>query len=123
MVVPTAALLVKATASDGLSKSLVVASWASNPARSVPDAFAIASLAALPSAPAEFILAMVSYQMPTRALAKLGLSFRTAVLTTIRSMISPGICDESKTLLASLDARISATIGFHVTTAVTSLVL
>ena len=59
----------------------------------------MASFAALPSAPAAFILAIVSYQMPTSALPKFGLSFTTAVLTTIRSMISPGICDESNTFV------------------------
>ena len=123
MVVPTAALWVKASASAALSNSLVEASWPSNPARSVPEAFAIASLAALPSAPSAFIFAMVSYQMPTSALPKSGLSFSTAVLTTIRSMISPGICEESNTFLASGEPRISETIGFHVTTAVTSDVL
>jgi hypothetical protein len=47
----------------------------------------------------------------------------TAVLVTIRSMISPGICELSNTLVASGDDRIPETIGFQVATAVTSAVL
>ena len=80
---------------------------------------AIASLEAVPF----FKVAKVSYQMPTSALANFGLSFRTAVLTTIRSMISPGIFELSKTFFASGDPMIVETIGFHVTTAETLGVL
>ena len=89
----------------------------------MPEALAIASLAAFAAGSLAVILDSVSYQMPTSALAKSGLSLATAVFTTIRSMISPGICEESKTFLASGEPRISVTIGFQVTTALTSGVL
>ena len=71
----------------------------------------------------DFIVARVSYQMPASALANFGLSLITAVLTTMRSMISPGIFELSNTLWASGDFKIVETIGFQVTTAVTSAVL
>ena len=58
--------------------------------------------------------------MPASALPKVGLSFSTSVLATIMSMISPGIWVESNTLLALGSFRISETIGFQVTMAVTS---
>src|SRR5229473_332732 len=66
----------------------VVLSWVSKPARSVPDNFAIASRAALPLSDWSFIRAMASYQIPTSALARLGLSFNVSVLMTSRSSIS-----------------------------------
>src|ERR1700712_4238584 len=49
-----------------------VLSWASKPARFVPDSFAIASRAALPLSDWSFIRAMVSYQIPTSGLAEIG---------------------------------------------------
>jgi hypothetical protein len=61
---------------------------------------------------------MVSYQAPTSALPNAGLAWRVSVLTTIRSMISPGIRLESNTLVVPGMARISETSGFQVTTAV-----
>ena len=63
---------------------------------------------------------MISYQAPVRALPRAGLAFRVSVLTTIMSMISPGIWLESNTLVLSGMARISLSSGFQVTTAVTS---
>ena len=68
----------------------------------------------------EVISAIASYHAPTSALPRAGLSFSVAVLTTIRSMISPGICVESNTLWAPGMATISDTSGFQVTTEVTS---
>src|SRR6056297_2487056 len=53
------------------------------------------------------------------ALPNSGLAARVSVFTIIRSMISPGICAESKTLLLPGIDRISLTSGFQVTTAVT----
>ena len=51
--------------------------------------------AALPASSLPCMIASVSYQAPTSALPKAGLSFSVSVLTTIRSMISPGICELS----------------------------
>ena len=56
--------------------------------------------AALAAASSALISAMISYQAPTNALPKAGLSFSVWLLTTIKSMISPGIWLESNTLLA-----------------------
>ena len=64
--------------------------------------------------------ARVSYQAPTRALANFGLSARVLVLTIARSMISPGILEESNTSCAALSCSISSTSGFQVATEVTS---
>ncbi len=86
----------------------------------MPEAAPIAARAAAPSGVSAVMRAMVSYQMPASALPKLGLAFSVSVLATIRSMISPGICELSKTVVAPGRARISETIGFQVTTAVTS---
>jgi len=63
---------------------------------------------------------MISYQAPVNALPSAGLALRVSVLTTIKSMISPGIWLESNTSWLSGVARISLSSGFQVTTAVTS---
>jgi hypothetical protein len=65
---------------------------------------------------------MISYQAPVSALPSAGLSFSVSVLTIIRSMISPGIFEESKTSVAPLTDFTSASCGFQVTTEVTSAV-
>lgn len=83
----------------------------------------MAERAALAVSPSPAMSAMTSYQMPVRALPKSGLSFSTAVFATRRSMISPGILDESNTSWAPGVFRISETMGFQVVTAVTSGVL
>src|SRR3982074_700875 len=98
----------------------VVLSWVSKPARSVPDNFAIASRAALPLSDWSFIRAMVSYQIPTSALARLGLSFNVSVLMTRRPSIPPGILLESYTSVAPGLAFRSRRWGFQVTPAVVS---
>ena len=51
------------------------------------------------------MIAMVSYQAPTSALPKAGLAASVSVLTTIRSMISPGICELSNSLVAPGNGR------------------
>ena len=115
----SAALLVKARRRrPALSNILVVASWLSKPARSVPEAFAIASLAALPSSPCRGHHAPWSRTRRRPAPCRSsGLSFSVAVLTTIRSMISPGICEESNTFVGvGRASRISETMrvpGHH----------
>ena len=63
---------------------------------------------------------MVSYQMPTSALPRSGLSFSVSVFTTSVSMISPGILLESNTSVAPGSAFTSISCGFQVTTAVES---
>ena len=83
----------------------------------------MAARAARPASVLAVMTCVVSYQMPANALPNAGLSRSTAVLATIRSMISPGICEESNTDFASGDARISETSGFQVTTALTDGVL
>ena len=65
---------------------------------------------------------MVSYQAPTSALPKAGFSASVAVLTTIRSMISPGICDELNSSVAPGKFATSDSSGFQVTTFWTSSV-
>ncbi len=65
---------------------------------------------------------IASYQAPTSALPKFGLSASTSVLTIMMSMISPGIWLELKTSCASGVLRISDRSGFHVTTDVTAAV-
>ncbi|MOA28974.1 hypothetical protein D3C78_1499570 [compost metagenome] len=78
------------------------------------------SRAALPSGVSAAMVAMISYQAPASALPKAGLSLRVALLTTIRSMISPGIWLESNTLETPGVAATSASSGFQVVTALTS---
>ena len=67
------------------------------------------------------IIASISYQAPESALANFcpAPSGRcsTSVRTTIRSRISPGICEELNSDVMPFCLRISETIGFHVTTA------
>ena len=41
------------------------------------------------------MIAMVSYHAPTSALPKAGFAASSVLLTTIMSMISPGICELS----------------------------
>ena len=68
------------------------------------------------------MIASVSYQAPTSALPKAGLSASVSVLTTIRSMISPGICELSNSSVAPGMAATSDSSGFQVTTFWTSSV-
>jgi hypothetical protein len=97
----------------------VVASWALKPARSVPEAFAMLSRAAVVFASLPCISAIVSYQAPTSALPSFGLAFSTSLLTIMRSRISPGVLLESNTSVVFGTAVISDNSGFQVTTEVT----
>ncbi len=63
---------------------------------------------------------MISYQAPTSALPKSGLSFSVSVFTTIMSMISPGIWEELNTSCDFGWPATSESSGFQVTQAVTS---
>ena len=54
------------------------------------------------------------------ALPKSGLASSTSVFTTIRSMISPGMSELSKSFFALGSSRMVETSGFQVTTASTS---
>src|SRR5216684_9319045 len=101
----------------------VVANWRPKPLRSVPDALAIAVWAAWPAASFLNITASVSYQAPISALPNFGLAFSTAVLTTIRSRISPGILLESNTSCAFGADNTALNWGFQVTTALVAGVL
>ncbi len=85
---------------------------------SVPDALAMAAWAALPAASFLNITASVSYQAPISAFPSFGFALSVAVLTTMRSMISPGILLESNTSCAFGDASTALSCGFQVTTAV-----
>ena len=76
----------------------------------------------MPAGVSALMVAMISYQAPVSALPSFGLSLRVSLLTTIRSMISPGIWLESNTLVTPGVASISAKSGFQVATAFTSLV-
>ena len=51
------------------------------------------------------MIASVSYHAPTSALPKAGLAASVSVLTTIRSMISPGICELSNSSVAPGNGR------------------
>ena len=62
---------------------------------------------------------MTSNQAPVRALPRAGLSLSVALLTTIRSMISPGTLLESKTWVLPGVAAMADSCGFQVTTACT----
>jgi hypothetical protein len=66
-----------------------------------------------------FISATTSNQAPVSALPSAGLSLRVWVLTTIMSMISPGILLESNTSVTPGLALMSESIGFQVVTALT----
>ena len=89
----------------GVANKCVVASCASKPAGSVPEALAIAARAAFAAASLRSMSAIVSYQAPTNALPSFGLAASVAVFTTIKSMISPGILLESNTSCAFGDAN------------------
>src|ERR1035438_3070414 len=117
MVLMTASPVMNAYASVGVPNKGVVASGASKPAGSVPEAFAMAARADLAAASLRNMIAMVSYQAPTNALPSFGLAARVAVFTTIKSMISPGILLESKTNCAFGDVNTELSWGFHVTNA------
>src|SRR6266852_2766564 len=71
--------------------------------------------------PVPDICAIISYQAPASALAKRcpepSGRFRMSVRTTVRSRISPGICDELKREVIPFCFRICETRGFQVTTA------
>ena len=74
-----------------------------------------------PAGPLADISASISYQAPASALANFcpapsGRS-STSVRTTVRSRISPGICDELKSEVMPFCLTICDTIGFQVTTA------
>ena len=97
----------------------MVASWPLKPARSVPEALAIDSSAAVAFASFACISARVSYQAPTSALPSFGFALRVALLTTIRSRISPGILLESNTSEVFGIPMTSASCGFQVTVEVT----
>jgi hypothetical protein len=72
------------------------------------------AIASLPALSDPDMTAMVSYQAPTSAfLSTSGASVRT----TIMSMISPGILEESKTIATPLPVRTLSSIGFQVTAA------
>jgi hypothetical protein len=98
----------------------VVFNWLSKLARSAPDSLAICSRAALPSGVWAVVRAMVSYQMPVRALPRFGLAFRASVLTIRPSRISPGIFELSKTSVAPGIFFTSDSCGFQVTRALVS---
>ena len=65
---------------------------------------------------------IASYQAPTNALPSSGLASSVSVLTTMRSMISPGIWELSNTSLADGFSRMVESNGFQVTVAWTSRV-
>ena len=67
-------------------------------------------------------MAINSYQAPTSARPKSGFASSVSVFTTIMSMISPGMSELSKSMLAPGVSMIVETSGFHVTTACTSSV-
>ena len=112
-------LVENAKASLGVANNLVVSSCAWKPARSVPEALAMCSRAALLAAFFAFINSTTSNHAPVSALPRAGLSLRVALLTTIMSMISPGIWLELKTSVTPGLALMSESIGFQVVTALT----
>ena len=115
------ALSVKATASAGLANSLVAASCASKPARSVPEALAIAVARRLALGVSAVISASVSYQTPTSALPKSGLSFSVVGVDDHQVEDLAGDLRGIEHLRGVRAARGSPTSsGFQVTTAVTS---
>ena len=78
----------------------------------------MAAIAAAPAASCCSMRAIVSYHAPTKALPNFGFAASVAVFTTMRSMISPGIFEESNTSCASGADNTALNCGFQVTTAV-----
>ncbi len=110
-------LFVNSSAACGVQYIAVVRSCALYSAGVEPERFAIASIALSAAGPGVDIVCMTSYHAPVSASAKPGFFSIVFVLTTSRSRISSGVCDESKIRFTPGVCSIFSTIGFHVTTA------